>query len=313
MADGPDGPDEFPSDDEIPEDPLTAGDIDPFAVDDDEFETIDEFAAAEWRHQSTAEERIRTILNSPTPPKSASDIADIALVSETKARTTLQKLAEEDEYGDEEPRYPGWTEEEKEAEIEKTKRESAQQFIALQKLLDNPELARFYTDLLIHSPTTVTAVRDRQGFSRSTAYEYAHKLAELGVAEELEEREDGSELWGTDPVSGHWTTEIAFELGPVLIAAYGATGVDDELELFVDRHGKETLVSAVTATIEYLKGNTTRRGVARKLDIPAAAGIAVTQSIEPIIAIVGSHDPMLNDVTLEVDVHERALEQSPYR
>ncbi len=91
----PDGPDEFPSEEELPDEPVTVDDIDPFSVDDDDFEAIDDFAAAEWKDQSTADERIRTVINSTTTPKSASDIADTALVSETKARTTLNKLAED--------------------------------------------------------------------------------------------------------------------------------------------------------------------------------------------------------------------------
>lgn len=189
---------------------------------------------------------------------------------------------------------------------------TAHQFFVVQELLANPELARFYTDLLINSPTTITAARDRQGFSKSTAYKYANSLAELGVAEELDEYVDGSSLWRADPVSGDWTGEMTLELGPALIAVYGATSIDDDLELFVDRHGKAALAPAVMATIEYLKGETTRRGVADDLEIPAVEGIAVTQVIERILAVVKEYDPTLSDVTFDVTIHERAVEQAPY-
>ena len=91
----PKGPDEFPSKEEIPDEPETVDDVDPFSIDDDDFEDIDDFAAAEWKTQSTADERIRTVSNRTTTPKSAADVADAALVSETKARTTLNKLAAE--------------------------------------------------------------------------------------------------------------------------------------------------------------------------------------------------------------------------
>ena len=91
----PDGPNEFPTEEELPDEPVTVDDIDPFTVDDDEFEDIDDFAAAEWKNETTADERIRTVINRTTIPKSAGDIADTALVSETKARDTLNKLAEE--------------------------------------------------------------------------------------------------------------------------------------------------------------------------------------------------------------------------
>jgi len=190
---------------------------------------------------------------------------------------------------------------------------TARRFFVIQELLGTPDLARFYTDLLINSPTTVTAVRDRQGFSKSTGYKYANTLAELGVAEELDEYENGSSLWRADSVSGNWTNETTLELGPTIIAVYGATSVDDDLELFIDRHGKAALAPAVMATLTYLQGGTTRRGVADDLEVPAVEAIAVTQAIERIIAVVKDHDPTLSDITFEVDVHERAIEQGPYQ
>jgi hypothetical protein len=114
-------------------------------------------------------------------------------------------------------------------------------------------------------------------------------------------------------VSGNWTGETTIELGPVLIAVYGATCVDEDLELFVDRHGKAALAQAVTATLEYLAGETTRRGVADDLGVPAVEAIAATQVIEQIIAVVKDHDPTLTDISLDVEMHERALTQAPYQ
>lgn len=190
---------------------------------------------------------------------------------------------------------------------------AAHQFFVVQSLLGTPELARIYTDLLINSPTTITAVRDRQGVSKSTAYKYANTLAELGVANELDAYEDGSTLWRAAPVSGVWRDETAVELGPVLIAVFGATSVADDLELFMERHGKAALAPAVTATIEYLDGETTRRGIAENLGVPAVEAIAVSQVIERIVAVVKDHDPTLDKRTFDVDVHNRAIEQGPYQ
>jgi len=190
---------------------------------------------------------------------------------------------------------------------------TAHRFFVIQELLSTPDLARFYTDILINSPTTITAARERQGFSKSTAYKYANTLAELGVAEERNEYQDGSALWRADPVSGDWTDEVTLKFGPAIIAAYGATSVDDDLELYVDRHGKAALAPAVVATITYLQGETTRRGVADELGIPAVEAIAVTQVIERVLAVVKEFDPTLSDVLFEVDVHERAIKQGPYQ
>jgi hypothetical protein len=42
-----DGPDVFPSEEELPDDPVSVDDIDPFIVDDDGFKDINNFALAE--------------------------------------------------------------------------------------------------------------------------------------------------------------------------------------------------------------------------------------------------------------------------
>lgn len=190
---------------------------------------------------------------------------------------------------------------------------AAHRFFALQELLAIPELARFYTDLLINSPTTVTGVRDRQGLSKSTAYKYANTLEEMNIDEELDEHDNGSTLWRADPVIGFWNSETTVTLSPTLIAVYGATAVDNDLALFVDRHGKAALAPAISATIEYLNGNTTRWGIAAALDVPAVEGIAVSQAIEQIIGVVRNADPSLEDLSDAVEIHERAIEQAPYQ
>jgi ribosomal protein S11 len=114
-------------------------------------------------------------------------------------------------------------------------------------------------------------------------------------------------------VNGNWTDETTITLSPVIIAVYGATSTNDDLNLFIDHHGKAALAPAVTATIDYLKGKTTRRGVAANLGVPAVEAIAVTQAIERIIVMVKDSDPMLDDVSFDVDTHQRALEQVPYQ
>jgi len=85
----------YPSAGDVPDEPLTASDIDPFSVDTATVDDISELATAEWKASTTAEERIRAVIGRTTSPKSAREIAATAAVSETKARTTLNRLAEE--------------------------------------------------------------------------------------------------------------------------------------------------------------------------------------------------------------------------
>lgn len=190
--------------------------------------------------------------------------------------------------------------------------DTAHEFFVIQELLSNPVLARVYIDVLINR-TTIAGVCDRQELSKSTGYKHVNTLNELGIAEELDTDNSGSTLWQGRVVSGVWTGERTIEFGPTSIAAYGATSTNDDLDLFIERYGRSALVTAVRATISYLTGEKTRRDIAGDLEIPAAEGIAVTQAIEPIIVILVPYDPSLSDVTIDVDVSSKALEQCPYQ
>lgn len=89
------GPEEFPTGDDLPDEPLTPADISPFSVAESGVESIDEFATAEWKASTTADERIRAVVKRTATPKTVTEIADDAAVSESKARTALTSLAEE--------------------------------------------------------------------------------------------------------------------------------------------------------------------------------------------------------------------------
>ena len=89
------GPEEHPTGDELPDEELSPDDITPFETDANGARDINELATAEWKASTTADERIRAVLKQTVSPKSAREIADTAAVSETKARTALNSLADE--------------------------------------------------------------------------------------------------------------------------------------------------------------------------------------------------------------------------
>lgn len=72
--------------------------------------------------------------------------------------------------------------------------DAARRFFVVKKLLGSLKPVRFYTGLLINPSTTIIAVRERQNLSKSTSYKYSNILAELEIAEERDEYQDGSAL-----------------------------------------------------------------------------------------------------------------------
>jgi DNA-binding transcriptional ArsR family regulator len=89
------GPDEFPEGEELPDEPPVVEDSGLFEEDPAEFDDINAFAGAEWEATTTARARVRAVIKRTETPTSASDIADVASVSETTARNTLKALDDE--------------------------------------------------------------------------------------------------------------------------------------------------------------------------------------------------------------------------
>ncbi|RJX50323.1 ArsR family transcriptional regulator [Halonotius pteroides] len=89
------GPDVYPTGNELPDEEFSPDDIAPFVGKTSGISDINELATAEWKESTTADERIRAVLKRTVSAKTAHEIADTAAVSETKARNALNSLAEE--------------------------------------------------------------------------------------------------------------------------------------------------------------------------------------------------------------------------
>lgn len=188
--------------------------------------------------------------------------------------------------------------------------EKREECFTIHELLHRLELAVFYTDMLLNSLTTIGESVERVDLSSSAAHNYAKILQQFGAAEQLDETRDRANLWEAKPVAGTWNG--VEPIAPVLIAVYGAIELDDDIELFVERHDKAKLSSAIAQTIEYLRGNTSRRGAADALGVPAVEGIAITQAIEKIVYLLKDLDPAIPADEFEVSLPDRALEDAPY-
>jgi hypothetical protein len=95
-------------------------------------------------------------------------------------------------------------------------------------------------------------------------------------------------------------------------AVIWAREFDDAIESFITRHGESKIEPAILGTIRYLRGETTRRGVARNLGVPAIDGINITQAIEPILYTLKERGLALTDVEFEYEPNPRDIEQEPY-
>lgn len=73
--------------------PPTAEEIEPWEVDPDEYDDVNDWVVEEWKQSTTAAERVQEVLETTTEPQTAGEIADRARVSDPAAREHLKRLA----------------------------------------------------------------------------------------------------------------------------------------------------------------------------------------------------------------------------
>lgn len=185
------------------------------------------------------------------------------------------------------------------------------EFFVANDLVRHSGRARVYTDVLLNQPTTVSEIDARLDMSPSSASKFVSELQEDSIIEDASSSARKKQLT-TEPVIFTVTTsdEKQFTVTPAVIAAAGARAVDDDVDTFVERNSYTKLAAAVAGTVAYLKGDLTRRGVGRELDLPEVEVITITIALEGIIGLLADVDPVLAEYDL--DVHDFDVEEAHY-
>lgn len=84
-----------PDDAELSDEPPDLDELDPFEGDPEAYDDLSEFVTDEWKASTTARERVRDVVCRTTEPTSASEVAELASVSDPTARDKLDSLVEE--------------------------------------------------------------------------------------------------------------------------------------------------------------------------------------------------------------------------
>ena len=185
----------------------------------------------------------------------------------------------------------------------------AQSFLSAAELLSDHELARMYTDILLNSPTTNSAIASRLGLPASTTSERVTRLKEVGIVHDTSDGKANQLI--TEPIVFTVSLDGAtVTVTPTIIAAYGAKNQVEDIDLFLDRHGKAKLVEAVEYTTEYLDGGLSRRSIGVDMELSAVEAIAITQALEPIVALLRTVDT--STPMFEHEVHTGTMADTPY-
>ena len=148
-------------------------------------------------------------------------------------------------------------------------------------LLETPALARIYAHVLQEGPVTVAEIVEAVDVPQGTAYEYVEKLEAAGVIEQT--RDQRPYEYDAEPISLTLSTDGDTQtITPALIAAVARRGNDEDIDVFIDRHGLDSLATALVYASEYVEGSVNHRIMARELNLSPIEAEVILQALEPI-------------------------------
>jgi hypothetical protein len=156
-----------------------------------------------------------------------------------------------------------------------------QQLQTVADLLETSALAQLYVYILQHGPVTVSEMVNELDIPQGTAYDYVQNLETAGLVEKIGEQRpyeyDAESIALTLSTDGETQT-----ITPALIAAVARRDEDEDIDVYVERHGLDGLAVALEYAYEYVDGTVNHRIAARELDLSPLEAEIILQALEPV-------------------------------
>jgi DNA-binding MarR family transcriptional regulator len=156
-----------------------------------------------------------------------------------------------------------------------------QQLQTVADLLETPALARLYAHLLQCGPITVSRIVDALDIPQGTVYDYVQKLETAGLVEKT--RNQRPYEYNAEAIALTLTTDGKTQtITPALIAAVARRDENEDIDVYIERHGLDGLAVALEYAYEYIDGTVNHRITARELDLSPLEAEIILQALEPV-------------------------------
>ena len=163
----------------------------------------------------------------------------------------------------------------------RSSRQPIQQLQTVADLLETPALARLYAHILQHGPVTVSESVDELGIPQGTAYDYVQNLETAGLVENT--RDQRPYEYDAEPIELTLSTDGETQtITPAFIAAVARRDEDEDIDVYIERHGLDGLAVALEYAYEYVDGTVNYRISARELDLSPLEAEIILQALEPV-------------------------------
>ncbi|QAU14487.1 transcriptional regulator TrmB (plasmid) [Halorubrum sp. BOL3-1] len=169
--------------------------------------------------------------------------------------------------------------------------------LAVSDVIRNDRLAQLYARVLELDSPTVEELSEGIESSTTTIYEDVKHLVEIDLLERVTEtqpyRYRASQVDMTIQ-----TSEETFKITPTLLVALAERQSNENISLYIDRHGVSGLATAIEYARAYTQAKMNARIMAREQDIPVLETETILQELQEIIL---EAEP---DISTSVDIEE---------
>lgn len=174
--------------------------------------------------------------------------------------------------------------------------------IAVSEVLTNPRLARVYAQAFTQGPAAVDDLASGLSGSKTTVYEDVNYLTAVGLLERVTDKQP--HRYRGRPIDFTVeSNEQTYHVTTALLVALARTETNENLKLYLDRHGRSGLATALEYAPQYTRGRANARVMARDLSIPVLEAEIILQELREVLLEV---EPELAE-DLDLEALDRAV------
>jgi DNA-binding Lrp family transcriptional regulator len=180
--------------------------------------------------------------------------------------------------------------------------------LAVSDVVTNQRYVQIYARVLTLDTPTVEELSEGLESSTTTVYEDVKHLVKRGILERVTDTQPHRYRARQIDLNVQ-TADDSYHITPALFVALSRRETNENIQLFVDRHGVGSLATALEYARDYVQGRVTARIMAREQDFPVLETETILQELRDVLIDVDSElEESLDIDELDAAVDERSGE-----
>ena len=176
--------------------------------------------------------------------------------------------------------------------------------LAISDVVTNPRYAQIYARVLTLDTPAVEELSEGLDSSTTTVYEDVKHLVESGILERVTDTQPHRYRARQIDLNVQ-IDEDSYQITSALFVALARREANENIQLFLDRHGVSGLATALEYARDYVQGRVNARIMAREQDLPVLEAETILQDLRDALLAV---DPDLGE-SPDIDELDAAVDE----